>query len=74
MIPETVYSLLNAVDAAPVVFSVLLILYSSTLDPIVKLWGSSVLIVTVATPSQDAPEINLKFLCWFTFAKEPLPK
>ena len=74
VIPETVYNLLYEVDAAPVVFSLLLTLYTWTLDPIVKLWGSSVLNVTVAVPSQDAFSIILKFLCWFTLAKEPDPK
>ena len=45
----------------------------STSEPIESLCGSSVSILA-SRFDQLAPAINLKFLCWFTFVIDPVPK
>jgi len=61
--PATVNVPLNAEFATPVVFSVLVILMISTSEPIVRLWGISVIIFAVLL-DQVASAICLGFLSW----------
>ena len=57
----------------PVALEELLTFTNSTWDPTERSWGSSVFTVT-SNPFCVTLEINLKFLCWFSFVNEPDPK
>ena len=51
----------------------LVTLTTSTSDPTERWWGSSVATLTVE-PSHVASAMKLKFLCWVSLARDPLPK